>query len=73
MACVLVAREPVARSAGGVTIALQRARVVGATRASPLPDPGPWGSLFTGFDVEARIGRARGVADTCTFSCRANL
>ena len=63
MACVLVASEPVARSAGGVTVALRRVEC--AARS--------WGSLFTGFEVEARIGRARGVAETCTFECAARL
>ena len=61
IAAVLVATGPVARSAGGVTVALQRVE-----RASGSG----WGSLFVGFDAEARIGRARGVADTCTFSLK---
>jgi len=63
-ACVILASEPVARSAGGVTVALQRvSHAPPATRS--------WGSLFTGFEVEARLGRARGVAEACTFECRA--
>ncbi len=60
-ACVILANDPVARSAGGATIALRRVEQSGEGG----------GALFTGFDVEARIGRARGVAETCRFSCRA--
>jgi hypothetical protein len=64
MACVLLAGEPIARSAGGVTIALRRIeREAGPSAASS--------TLFTGFDIEARIGRARGVAETCAFACAA--
>ncbi len=66
-ACVLLANDPVARSAGGATIALRR--VDGDTGLRLSSEGG--GALFTGFDVEARIGRARGVAETCRFSCRA--
>lgn len=62
IACLLAGCEPVARSAGGVTIAVQRVERE-ATAVS-------WGALFTGFEVQARIARARGVAETCTFSCR---
>jgi len=65
-ACVILASEPVARSAGGVTVALQR-----VSHAPPATRSG--GSLFTGFEVEARLGRARGVAEACTFECRARL
>ncbi len=61
IACVIVGTEPVARSAGGVTIALRREPSSHAA----------WGPVFAGFDVEARIARARGVAETCAFSCAA--
>jgi hypothetical protein len=45
-ACVLLGAEPVARSAGGVTISLRRS--------------GQWQArLFLGLDVEARLSRAR--------------
>jgi hypothetical protein len=82
-ACVLLASEPVARSAGGVTIALRR---VTAADGRPLPSAhcgglaqAPrdvvhstgWTSLFLGFEVEARLARARGAAEACTFECRA--
>jgi hypothetical protein len=94
-ACVLLAREPVARSAGGVTIALRRVerhtgdhgpadnrrstfgvRHSGSTSAIPrstfdTPRAVGISTLFTGFEVQAHIGRARGVADTVTFAARA--
>ncbi len=60
-ACVVVASEPVARSAGGVTIALRRTSADGAGVGAA------WRRLFPGLDIEARIGRARGVAETCRF------
>ncbi len=60
--CLLLADESVARSAGGVTIALQRARRIDAQSCV---------SLFTGFEVEARIARARGIANACAFTCAA--
>jgi hypothetical protein len=89
-ACVLLAGEPTARSAGGVTVVLRR---VDATESkspasarpptrgstcSPRPEPVEgrqprWGALFTGFEVEAGIARARGIAETCAFFCRAGL
>ncbi len=61
-ACLVLASEPVARSAGGVTIALRRAERNESTS---------WNTVFAGFEVEARLGRARGVADTCVFACSA--
>jgi hypothetical protein len=61
-ACVLLAEAPTTRSAGGVTIALQR-----------RPRSTSWASYFTGFDVDADIRRARGVAESCRFSCAATL
>ena len=103
-ACVILASEPVARSAAGVTVALQRVSEVrpstGSTAGQPrwgevtgqsrwgggprppvrpphrdaehaLPAPRSWGALFAGFEVEARLGRTRGVAEACTFECRA--
>jgi hypothetical protein len=51
--CVLLATEPVARSAGGVTIALRPSgqwSAAGSQRHT---------RLFLGFDVEARLSRAR--------------
>ena len=54
MACVLVASDPIARSAGGVTLALRAA-----------PSGGRWSGLaehvrvFRGFDVCVRIASAR--------------
>lgn len=63
-ACVLVISEPTARSAGGVTVSLQRV---------DRPETKSWGPLFAGFEVEARIARARGIADTCMFECHATL
>jgi hypothetical protein len=85
-ACVLVASEPVARSAGGVTIALRRVAYADAPhstfdKCAGIPhstfdirhSTTCWSSLFTGFEVEARLGRARGVAETCTFECKARL
>lgn len=63
-ACVLLASEPTARSAGGVSVALRR--VAQAESKS-------WASYFVGFDVEADIRRARGIAETCHFSCAATL
>jgi hypothetical protein len=66
-AAVILASEPVARSAGGVTIAL-RAGAGGAGRTDGAHGaPIKWGRLFPGLDVEARISRARGIADTCRF------
>jgi hypothetical protein len=89
-ACLLLASEPVARSAGGVTIALQRieqepgqpgpADMRGSAldvhrsafdRPHPTIDSRCSPTLFTGFGVEVRIGRARGVADRCVFTCTA--
>lgn len=83
---VILASEPVARSAGGVTIALRRidgspkSEVRPSTRAlscelaqgalSNVEGRSPksiWSRLFPGLDVQARISRARGVADTCRF------
>jgi recombination protein RecA len=56
-ACVLVATEPVTRSAAGVSIALSSGHV-----SSRAP------SLFTALDVGADIRRARGVTETCRFA-----
>jgi recombination protein RecA len=83
-ACVLVASEPVARSAGGVTITLRRVAYADAPhstfdKCAGIPhstfdirhSATCWSSLFTGLVVEARLGRARGVAETCTFECKA--
>lgn len=56
-ACLLVGAEPMARSAGGVTIALSR---------RPLASDGR-SRLFPRLEVEARIARARGAAETCRF------
>ncbi len=74
-ACVLVASEPVARSAGGVTIALRRVEYADAPHSTfdIRHSTTCWSRPFTGFEVEARLGRARGVAETCTFECRARL
>ncbi|MGE5358570.1 MAG: hypothetical protein ACM3NQ_06085 [Bacteroidales bacterium] len=84
-AVVIVASEPVARSAGGVTIALRRVGGMGVARGvvkaggvgradgaggvdgAGGAGAGRWSRLFPGLDVEARIGRARGLADTCRF------
>ncbi len=63
-ACVLLAAEPTARSAGGVTVTLRRAEQSDATSKA-------WAGLFRGFEVEADIRRARGIADTCRFPCAA--
>ncbi len=63
-ACLLVATEPTARSAGGATVTLRRVEE-GESQS--------WVSLFRGFDVEARIARARGIADTCRFGCAARF
>ncbi len=65
-ACVLLAGEPTARSAGGVTVALRRVDRAASKSQS-------WAPLFNGFEVEADIRRARGVAENCRFSCAATL
>jgi len=89
-ACVLLAGEPTARSAGGVTVALRRIDATDSkswtsagpptrgSTCSPRPEPVEgrqprWGALFTGFEVEAGIARARGIAETCAVFCRAGL
>lgn len=92
-ACALLAGEPTARSAGGVTIALRRVEQAESTSkswasaagsptrgstCSPRPEPVEgrqprWGALFIGFEVEADIRRARGIAESCRFACTAML
>jgi len=71
MACVLLGSEPIARSAGGVTIALRHIDIPHST--FDIQRSAGVSTLFTGFDVEARIGRARGVAATCVFGCTAMM
>jgi len=69
-ASVVVASEPVARSGGGVTIALRRSTFAAVEVATGLPRDEPraaWSRLFPGLDVQARIARARGLAETCRF------
>jgi hypothetical protein len=61
--CVLVACEPVARSAAGLSVKLRRAEGSGL-RAEGGSGPRAWGTkfgsrLFDGFDIEARVIRAR--------------
>jgi hypothetical protein len=65
-ACVLVAPAPVARSAGGVTLALSRGqeREEGASRWAGRPGDV---RLLLGFDIEARVIRSR---DTAGGVCR---
>jgi hypothetical protein len=93
-ACLLVVPTPVARSAGGVTLALRRAEEVGrrqrAAGITPLPVgrqsrpepveglPARWSGrpgemrLLLGFDIEARVIRARAAAgETCRVAVRA--
>jgi len=75
-ACVLVGSAPVARSAGGVTIALQRSgQWSGAGGRSPSPSGLRWTerALFLSLDVEARISRARWPETTpCRFQIGGN-
>ncbi len=59
-ACVILAGEPVTRSAGGVSIALSPGRI--SARAP---------ALFTALDASAEIRRARGVVERCEFSLAA--
>lgn len=64
-ACLLVASAPIARGAGGVTLALQRAPAA-SSRWSGQPGHV---RLFLGLDVEVRIVRSReGATDTYRFS-----
>jgi hypothetical protein len=69
-ACVLLGAEPVARSGGGVTIALQRcgpgaggqqAPALGTWHVAPSTFSGDHrrARVFLGLDVEARLSRAR--------------
>jgi recombination protein RecA len=58
--CLLVAAEPLARSAGGITLALGRASSGPAGPAGAGRPGGRFGGrLFTGLDVEGRVVRAR--------------
>ena len=67
-ACMLVAPAPIARSAGGVTLELARAPQAAGQWAGK---PGHV-RLLLGFEVEARIVRARDTsAEPCRFTCRA--
>jgi hypothetical protein len=82
--CLLVAGQPVARSAGGVTVALQRIATPAAIVAAGGDDEvgaaagggvastclKPASRLFAGLSVEARIARSRGVAESCRFDLR---
>jgi recombination protein RecA len=71
--CVLLAADPVARSAGGVTIALRHSNQGPGARDQGLTAGGQWSGasgqgaaggqrrarLFLGFDTEVRLNRAR--------------